>query len=192
MSEQKNWYDDDSDQTSDSGDSKSPHYGDGDNGQSNWYTENSDDYVKSGSYNYDSQYNHNSNQYYGRPANTQGTNQRFGGAAFGCGIASIATLFTGVLSVGIGALGILFVNLSKRRGKAILPRAKAGMVMSIIGIVLGGIITFNSLLLMYTMVKDGSFYDTYYNEFNESYKMIYGEDMDREEFEQMFNLFGSD
>lgn len=171
MSDQKNWYDDnESEPVRDNS--------------------NTDDYVKKGSYNYNNgynQYNDSYNNPYGnRPVNPSGTNARFGGAAFGCGIASIATLFTGVFSLMLGALGLIFANLSRRRGVGYPARAKAGMVMSIIGMVIGAIITLNSFIYVYTVMGSEEFY----NEFNSTYQMIYGEELDMEEYEQMFNWFG--
>jgi len=197
MSEQKNWFDDDnSNQDNNQDNNTNRDNNNGWNNNTGWNNnstqgnnEHSDDYVKSGSYQSGPQYNQYNNPYYG-PVDPPGTNRKFGGAAFGCGIASIALLITGVLSVVLGALGILFSNLSRRRGKGYPSKAKAGLVMSIIGIILGGIITFNSFLYVYTMISNDQFYDQFYQEMNESYKMIYGEELDQEEFDQMFGIFG--
>lgn len=182
MSEQKNWYD-----NSDSEPENKDTTG----------NENSDDYVKRGSYNdsyrseqtngqYYNQYNNQYTQYYGRPLNPPGTNPRFGGAAFGCGIAALATTLTGVFPIILGALGLIFTNLSRRRGAGYPSRAKAGMIMSIIGIVIGLFLTINSFIYVVTMMNSEEFY----NEINTTYQMLYGEDIDMDAYEELFNLFG--
>ncbi|MCQ2493991.1 MAG: DUF4190 domain-containing protein [Lachnospiraceae bacterium] len=185
MSDQKNWYDDDSEPVNNSNNNgnnagESGSNNNGSNGTGN------NGYTDYSGYNYGGpSYNSYNSSYYS-PSSPQGTNPKFGGAAFGCGIASLATLFTGVFSIGLGALGIIFAALSRRRGKGYPARAKSGLVMSVIGLLVGAFITANSLVYVYSIMGT----DEFYNEFNTTYQMLYGEELDRDEFDQMFNFFG--
>lgn len=61
----------------------------------------------------------------------------FASASLFCGTLSLLMCCTGILSVPVGALGILFAVLSKRADRPIHPASKTGIRLSCIGIVLG-------------------------------------------------------
>ena len=69
------------------------------------------------------------------------------------GIISLVLLCTGVLSIPTGALGILFSVLSRKRSNPLTPLAKAGFTISILGIVLGALVT---VVAIYTVMTDPS------------------------------------
>lgn len=131
-------------------------------------------------------YNANNNQYYQSPVNLDGTNRKFGGAALGCGISSLVTLLFGVPSVILGALGILFANLSRRRGKGYAPKAVGGLVMSIAGLVLGLVLTVNSVIYVYTLMNSDAFQKTMLD----TYTTMYGEEYGTELYNEVMSLFG--
>lgn len=58
-------------------------------------------------------------------------------ASFICGICSVALCCVGILSIPLGALGILFAILSKQKNKSLESMSIAGLIFSIIGLVLG-------------------------------------------------------
>lgn len=75
----------------------------------------------------------------------------FSAASMICGFLSVSLCCTGILSLPVGALGILFAILSKRRGSSMPPMSFTGVVLSCAGIALG-----LSLLIfsMYTVWND--------------------------------------
>lgn len=74
----------------------------------------------------------------------------FSVASTGLGIASIAMSCTGILSIPLGALGILFAILSKRKDKAMHKGSTTGIILSCIGIVLGLIALAYTIYLIVT------------------------------------------
>jgi len=70
-------------------------------------------------------------------------------AALICGIASVVLCCGGPLTVPIGALGILFAVLSRRRGQATHPLARSGIILSILGMIMGIAVTVYSFYALY-------------------------------------------
>lgn len=64
------------------------------------------------------------------------------------GICSLILLCTGVLSIALGAMGILFAVLSRKTGTMTTP-AKTGCVMSLIGLVSGLFLTISFYILIF-------------------------------------------
>jgi predicted membrane protein len=87
-----------------------------------------------------------------------------------CGIASVTLCCTGVLSLPLGALGILFAILSRRLGKSMSPASIAGIVLSCTGIVFG-LMTCGYLVYMILTDSDyrKAFEDSYEYYFEEYY-----------------------
>ena len=61
----------------------------------------------------------------------------FSTASFVCGMLSVLLCCTGVLSIPIAALGILFSALSKRHDKPMPPVSVSGIFLSCVGMALG-------------------------------------------------------
>lgn len=195
MSEDKNWYDDDSQKPDrDSIDNDGSHGennsdAERQNGFRNSNGGNGNGYYDNGYYgnegNDGTQWGYNPygggyNPYYRGPVDPPGTNRRFGGAAFGCGIASLVMVMTGVFSIILGALGVLFASLSRRRGKGYPARAKAGMTMSVIGMIVGLLITVYSVV---TVLQNP---DAFYQDTQNFYRILNGEELTTEDYESLF------
>lgn len=117
-------------------------------------------------------------------------------AAMILGICSLLFFCTVYLPIPLGALGCLFVVLSKRRGKAMSGTAIAGLVTSILGILCGLFILIGSLFTAFTMLNpenrellDSMFEQTYGMDFKEYMEMIYGEDFDFDSYMEQFESF---
>lgn len=113
------------------------------------------------------------------------------------GICSLLFFCTVYFPIPLGALGCLFVILSKRRGKAMSGAAITGLVTSILGMLCGLFIIIGSLFTAFTMLRpenrellDSMFEQTYGVDFEEYFKMIYGEDFDFDGYmEQLENFY---
>ncbi len=93
-------------------------------------------------------------------------------ASFVCAIIGIITVFTGVFSLIFGSLAIIFSALSKGEQPRRLKKAKYGLIVGTIAVVLGlttTATTFAALINTYGGLN--SFYEEYVNEF-------YGLDLD--------------
>ncbi len=106
-------------------------------------------------------------------------------AALVIGILSIVTLCCSPLSVILGALGIIFSLLS-RKGKARLQgNAMSGLVISVIGIILGILVTIGYIFYTIRMMGSEDFRQ-YLNE----YEDIYGEDYYKYNYDNFYdNLY---
>lgn len=162
MSEQRNWYDNDADDSIGTGNNN----GNG-NGYNNGYNN---------SYNNDYYYYNNPNNV-NRP-DTVGTNPRLATASMVFGIASLATMWTGIGSLFCGAMGVIFANLSKRRGKATLGKAKAGLVMSVIGLVIGVFLLIYSMFIVSMAFATNGPLKEFKDEYSRMYEQVYGEEFD--------------
>lgn len=79
--------------------------------------------------------------------------QRPGGfvtASLVCGIVSLSLFWLGPLAIPVGALGILFAVLSRRLGRGMFPSARAGLIMSVIGVAIGILISVYSVYSVFT------------------------------------------
>lgn len=107
----------------------------------------------------------------------------FATAAMIIGLCSLLSLCTIFLPFPLGALGILFAILSRRKGKKLQSAAVTGLVTSIIGMVLGiGIfiaVIASSLVMLKPENRDM---------LNEQFEEIYGMDFD----EYMERLYGEE
>lgn len=111
------------------------------------------------------------------PRQTSEPDGSFAIAALVCGICSVVLCCTGVLSVSLGALGILFTVLSRRRDKSMPPLSIAGLTLSILGLVLGGMLC---IYVLGTYLSDpdygDAFRDGYRNGYQDYYNGYYDDD----------------
>ncbi|MBR1854644.1 MAG: hypothetical protein IJ794_16120 [Lachnospiraceae bacterium] len=75
----------------------------------------------------------------------------FSTASFLCGLLSVFLCCTGILSIPVAALGILFAVLTKRQGQPIPPVSVSGIFLSCLGMALGLSIC---IYAFYTVLKD--------------------------------------
>lgn len=102
----------------------------------------------------------------------------FSVASMICGMISIILCCTGILSLPLGAMGILFAVLSHRRGKSMPSMSLTGIILSCIGIVMGLIMLVFSI---YMVMTDPEFRDTFkdtYEEYYDDYYEEYYDDLD--------------
>lgn len=97
----------------------------------------------------------------------------FATAAMILGICSIVLCITVLLPFPLGALGILFVILSKRRGEKLGGAAVSGLITSLIGMVLGLILTAVIAVVSFQMLKPEN-----REQLNQQFEQIYGIDFD--------------
>ena len=79
----------------------------------------------------------------------QNTPNGFAIASMVCGIFSIILCCTGILSISAGALSILFAVLSKRKNTSMPIMSWVGIWLSIVGVVLGILMTVYSFYLVF-------------------------------------------
>ncbi len=116
------------------------------------------------------------------PRSNRSANNGMSIASMVLGIASIVMCCTGILSLPLGALGLLFAVLTKRKGKAMSGMSIAGMVTSIVGLLLG-IFMLVYLVVFSIMSEDPTFQNEYLDPL---YEEAYG--MDYEEFMEYFGV----
>ena len=116
-------------------------------------------------------------------------------AAMILGICSLIFFCTVYLPIPLGALGCLFVILSKRRGKPMSGTAIAGLITSILGMLCGAFILIFSLFSAFTLLRpenrellDSMFEQTYGMDFQEYFEMIYGDDFDFDSYMEQFEM----
>lgn len=125
------------------------------------------------------------NSYYNQPTHRP-YGQGFLIASMICGVLSVTACCTGVLSLPLGALGILFALLTYRRGKKMSGSAMTGLVFSVMGIITGVSMLIYSFAMLPAMLQDPVFrnqvdvmteqlYGMDFAEFMEEY---YGYEMD--------------
>ncbi len=92
-------------------------------------------------------------------------------ASMVCGILSILLCCTGILSIPLGALGILFAILTRRIGKSMPSASIAGIALSCAGVLFGLAM---GAYVIYLIATDPEYrdiyedtYEYYYNEFYE-------------------------
>ena len=98
----------------------------------------------------------------------------FAVASMFCGATSLLLCCTGLLSIPVGALGILFAILSQRLDRPMHYMSKTGIVLSATGIILGLIILAYSIYLIATDPEYQQMYlDTlqYYNQIYKGYDL---------------------
>lgn len=102
-------------------------------------------------------------------------------ASMVCGIISIVACCTGVLSIPLGALGILFAILLKRKGKPMPGMCVAGIWLSCVGIALGILMTVYSFAMVFSN-------PILYEEVNTTFEIMYGMGIE-EYFNYMISQF---
>lgn len=116
------------------------------------------------------------NSYYNQPTHSPYKGRGFEYAALICGLISVTVTCTGVLSLPLGALGILFAILTYRAGKKMSPVSKAGIWLSCTGLVLAVAMTVFTFATLPARMKDPAFR----NQLNIMYEQMFG--MNFEEF----------
>ena len=71
--------------------------------------------------------NASNSSYYNQPTHSPYKGRGFEYASFICGLISITAACTGIFSIPIGALGVLFAVLTYRAGKKMKPECRAGI-----------------------------------------------------------------
>ena len=83
--------------------------------------------------------------------------QAFSVAAAICGLLSVATCCTIILSLPLGALGILFAVLARRKGRRMSPSCVTGLALSIVGLVGAAFLMVYSYVMLPALMKNESF-----------------------------------
>ena len=94
--------------------------------------------------------------YYNQPTHRP-YGQGFIIASMICGILSVTACCTGILSLPLGALGIIFALLTYRKGKRLNGSALTGIMLSIMGIVTGISMLIYSFATLPQMMQDPFF-----------------------------------
>ena len=110
---------------------------------------------------------------------------RFAIVAMVLGLCSLLSLCTFFLPLPLGALGIVFVILSKRQGKKMSGTAITGLFTSLVGIGISLVLIIVAITTAFTMLKpenrgalNQQFEQIYGMDFDEYMERIYGEDFD--------------
>ena len=118
--------------------------------------------------------NSSHSSYYNQPTHRP-YGQAFAVASLVLGLLSITIGCCGI-SLPLGALGILFALLVRRKGKRMNSTAKAGLIMSVIGFVMGILLTVYALVSIPIMMQN----DEYRERFNTYFRA--GTGMDFEDY----------
>lgn len=129
--------------------------------------------------------NASNSSYYNQPTHRP-YGQGFIIASMICGALSVTACCTGILSLPLGALGILFALLTYRKGKKINGSAMTGIFLSVIGIITGVSMIIYSFYTLPQMMQDPFFRSQvdamteqmYGMDFAEFMKEIYGYEID--------------
>lgn len=141
------------------------------NGQNNWQRDNQQRDRWNSSASNSSYYNQPTHRPYG---------QGFMIASVACGVLSVTACCTGIFSLPLGALGILFALLTYRKGKKMNGTAMTGITLSAMGIITGISLLAYSLYSLPEMMRDPVFR----SQLDAAMEQIYG--MDFEEFMQEY------
>lgn len=123
--------------------------------------------------------NASNSSYYNQPTHRP-YGQSFSIAAAVCGLLSMMTCCTIVLSLPLGALGILFTVLAHRKGKRMNNTCTTGLIFSCVGLVSALFLILYSFVMMPTLMKNEGFR----NQLNAVTQQMYG--MDFTEFMQQY------
>ncbi len=113
--------------------------------------------------------NASNSSYYNQPTHRP-YGQAFSVAAAVCGLLSVTTCCTVILSLPLGALGILFAVLAHRKGKRMNSACITGLTLSIIGLASALLIMIYSLVMLPVLMKNESFR----NQINTMTEQMYG------------------
>ena len=98
--------------------------------------------------------NRSNSSYYNQPVHKpQG--QAFSTAALVCGIVSVTTCCAVVISLPLGALGLIFAHLARRQGKPVNSTCLLGQVCSWVGLVCAGALLIYSLAMLPSLQSPG-------------------------------------
>ena len=100
--------------------------------------------------------NASNSSYYNQPTHRP-YGQAFTIASGICGLMSVTACCTGISSLPLGALGILFAALTYRKGKKMNSASLVGVVSSCVGIISAVIITINTFTMLPTLMENESF-----------------------------------
>lgn len=98
--------------------------------------------------------------------NAKNEGRSFSIAAMICGIVSVVLCCTGIFSIELGALSILFAVLSHRRGSRMSSMSITGIILSCIGMVLGAMLLLYSLSIVSTADQSPYGYHRSYEDLN--------------------------
>lgn len=115
--------------------------------------------------------NASNSSYYNQPTHRP-YGQSFSIAAAVCGLLSMMTCFTIVLSVPLGALGILFAVLAHRKGKRMNNTCATGLIFSSVGLVSALLLILYTFIMLPTLMKNEAFR----NQLDTMSKQMYGVD----------------
>ena len=100
--------------------------------------------------------NASNSSYYNQPTHRP-YGQGFMIASGICGLMSVTACCTGILSLPLGALGILFAALTYRKGKKMSSACLIGVVSSCLGIVSAVVLMINTFTMLPTLVENDAF-----------------------------------
>ena len=100
--------------------------------------------------------NASNSSYYNQPTHRP-YGQGFMIASGICGLMSVTACCTGILSLPLGALGILFAALTYRKGKKMNSACLIGVVSSCLGIVSAIVLMINTFAMLPTLVENDAF-----------------------------------
>lgn len=115
--------------------------------------------------------NASNNSYYNQPVHRP-YGQSFNIASNVCGILSMMTGCFALLSMPLGALGVLFASLAHRKGRKTVSVNNVGLVFSCIGLVSALITIASSFAMLPTLMKNEAFR----SQFDQVTEQIYGMD----------------
>ena len=115
--------------------------------------------------------NASNSSYYNQPTHRP-YGQGFMIASGICGLMSVTACCTGILSLPLGALGILFAALTYRKGKKMNSACLIGVVSSCLGIVSAVVLMINTFTMLPTLVEN----DAFRSQLDEVTQVMYGMD----------------
>lgn len=117
--------------------------------------------------------NASNSSYYNQPTHRP-YGQAFSIASAVCGLLSLMTCCTVVLSLPLGALGILFAVLAHRKGKPLNNQCVTGITLSSIGLVTAVCLIIYSFVMLPVLMRN----DTFRHQINTISQQMYGMDFD--------------
>ncbi|HIW80140.1 MAG TPA: DUF2987 domain-containing protein [Candidatus Acetatifactor stercoripullorum] len=118
--------------------------------------------------------NASNSSYYNQPTHSPYKGRGFEYASFICGLISITAACTGIFSIPIGALGVLFAVLTYRAGKKMKPECRAGIWLSCIGMASGIAMIIFTFATLPARLNDEAFR----SQMNVMYQQMFGMDFE--------------
>lgn len=132
--------------------------------------------------------NSSHNSYYNQPTHKP-YGQAFAIASLVCGLLSVTVGFCGI-ALPLGAMGIIFAVLVRRKGKRTNPTAQTGLIFSSTGAVLGALLLVLYLLFMPLMLKQQLSDDNTRQQMEVMYNSLWKNSFGME-FEEYLDYIGS-